>query len=115
MSWKKKLSKYFINSKFFILPSLYEGSPNILIEAVNTGIPCISSDCSGSADILLNGKIGIIYKKNNKQELISSMIKMHKNYYKYQINSIKFMRSSKRFLIKPQSQKYLNFFSKFTG
>jgi len=111
--WKKNLDKYFRNSKFFILPSLYEGSPNILIEALDKGIPCISSDCSGSNDILLNGKIGIIYKKDDKKHLIQSMIKMHNRYNHFRNNSIKYMASSNRFLIIPQAKKYLNFLSTF--
>ena len=113
IEWKKDLNKYFRKSKFFVLPSLYEGSPNILIEALDKGIPCISSDCSGSSDILLNGKIGIIYKKNDKNHLIQSMIKMHKRYNNFRINSLKYMSTSNRFLITPQAQKYLNFLSKF--
>ena len=112
-NWKNNLNKQFGKSKFFILPSLYEGSPNILIEALNQGIPCISSNCSGSTDILLNGKIGIIYEKNDKAHLIKSMIKMHKKYSFFSKKSLRYMNTSKRFLIKPQSKKYLNFLSKF--
>ena len=113
LDWKKDLKTYFKNSKFFVLPSLYEGSPNILIDAIDVGIPCISSDCSGSDDILMNGKMGIVYKKNSKIHLLKSMIKMHEKYDYYQKNSIKHMFSSSRFVIKFQANKYLRFLSKF--
>ena len=85
----------------------------LIFDVLDKGIPCISSDCSGSSDILLNGKIGIIYKKNDKNHLIQSMIKMHKRYNNFRINSLKYMSTSNRFLITPQAQKYLNFLSKF--
>ena len=113
LKWRNNLKNDFKNSKFFILPSLYEGLPNILIDTIDIGIPCISSDCSGVSDILMNGKIGITYNKTSKLDLLNSMKKMHKKYNFYQKKSIKYMYSSNRFLIKPQSQKYLNFLSKF--
>lgn len=115
LKWKKNLNFYFRTSKFFVLPSLYEGSPNILIQAVDKGIPCISSDCSGARDILLNGKMGIIYKKNNKIELIKSMNNMHNNFNFFSLKSIKYANSSQRFLIGTQATKYFEFISRFVG
>lgn len=40
-------------SDIFVLPSLYEGFPNALIEALSVGIPCVCSDFrSGAREIL---------------------------------------------------------------
>ena len=51
-----------LESDFFVLPSLYEGMPNVLIDAINYEVPSICSDASGVDDILLKGKGGIIIK-----------------------------------------------------
>tara|TARA_B110001450_G_C17651622_1_gene493533 strand:- start:370 stop:1464 length:1095 start_codon:yes stop_codon:yes gene_type:complete len=61
---------YLKNNEVFILSSLYEGLPNVLIEAQMMKNFIISSDCpSGPKEILLNGKAGYIFKNNNYKDL----------------------------------------------
>ena len=42
----------------FILPSLYEGHPKTLIEAMSCGLPCIATDVSGNQDVIKHGETG---------------------------------------------------------
>mgnify|MGYP001248150381 FL=1 len=68
--WVKNLPKIYKESKFFVLTSLYEGLPNVLIDARNYGLVCLSTNVSGARDILndnsliiKNNDIKSIYKK----------------------------------------------------
>ena len=80
IGWKKNVKQYFLKSDLFILNSFYEGLPNVLIDAVNYEVPCISTDVSGARDILHNGKGGYIIPINNQHELEKKMHHIIKNY-----------------------------------
>ncbi|MGC9109197.1 MAG: glycosyltransferase [Caldimicrobium sp.] len=55
-----------------ILTSRWEGFGLVLVEAIQRGIPVISSDCkSGPKDIVINGKNGYLYKEGNLEEFVS--------------------------------------------
>lgn len=44
----------------FVLPSLYEGMPMTLIEAMSAGTPVIASRCGGSVDMVQDGVTGYL-------------------------------------------------------
>lgn len=49
---KEDLWKIYLASDLFVLPSLSEGMPNAMLEALGCGLPCIGSDIFGIRDIL---------------------------------------------------------------
>ena len=68
--WINNPDKFYLKSKLFILPSFFEGFGNVLIEAMNLKVPCISTLGSGSPkEILGNGKYGYLVQKQNVNEL----------------------------------------------
>ena len=80
INWKNKLDKYYLNSDLFILPSYYEGLPNVLLDAMNYEIPIISTNCSGASDILQNEYKGCIIPIDDQKELEKKIVFVMKNY-----------------------------------
>jgi len=49
---RTKLHSLLWESDVFVLPSLFEGLPLALIEAMSLGLPCLASDIPASRDVL---------------------------------------------------------------
>ena len=68
------------SSDIFILTSLYEGLPNVLLEAQVLKKCIISTNCpTGPKEILLNGKAGYLFKIKDYQYLSKLILKILKN------------------------------------
>jgi glycosyltransferase involved in cell wall biosynthesis len=71
---------YIKKSDVLILTSIFEGLPNILLEAITLKKLIISSDCpTGPKEILDNGKGGLLFKHGNYKDLFEKIIFLEKN------------------------------------
>jgi len=46
-----------------LLPSSKEGLPNVILEAMACGLPCVAADASGSRELIENGRTGFVYPR----------------------------------------------------
>lgn len=67
----KNVFEKMYTSSVFVLSSDFEGMPNVLMEAMAMGIPCISTDCKpgGARALIDNGTNGWIVPIDNMQAL----------------------------------------------
>ncbi|MDR6756408.1 glycosyltransferase involved in cell wall biosynthesis [Mycoplana sp. BE70] len=56
-------------SDIFLLSSDYEGMPNVVLEAMAAGVPCVATRVNGVADLIQNGVTGVI--AGSKQDDLS--------------------------------------------
>lgn len=71
----KLLIKYMNSADFFILPSLDEGNPIVMFEALSLGLPFIGTNVGGIPEIINNENIGMIVEPGNSDLLTELIIK----------------------------------------
>ena len=66
--------KFFSKAKYFVLSSLFEGFPMVLLEALASNIPVISFDCpTGPGEIINHKENGLLVEDQNMEDLINAM------------------------------------------
>ena len=80
LGYKRNLSSIYRQGDCFVLPSIYEGFPNVLIESMSYGLNIVSTDCpTGPSYILRGGKDGILVKCKDPDMMASAMLNVRKN------------------------------------
>ena len=67
LAWMKQMD-------IFVLPSLYEGSPNALLEAMACGLPAVASDVGGVRDMIKDWENGLLIPVNRPDALAQKLI-----------------------------------------
>ncbi|HEU5322637.1 MAG TPA: glycosyltransferase family 4 protein, partial [Methylomirabilota bacterium] len=57
----------------FVLPSLTEGHPKILLEAMACGLPCVASAVGGSRAIVADGESGLLFPPDDAGALAAAV------------------------------------------
>ena len=69
----EKKAELLSNCRLFVLPSLAEGVPVSLIEAMTYRRLCLASDIPPHAEVITNGVDGFLFNKNNLDDLIRKL------------------------------------------
>lgn len=90
----------------YVLSSRFEGSPNVIVEAMSVGTRVVAFDCPyGAREILQNGKVGCLVEHLNVEVLLDALVKclQHKDEMNSQLN---IESKVKRFFAKDATEAY---------
>lgn len=73
---KIDLANYYLDTDLFILSSIYEGCPNVLLEASSFGLASIATNVSGVPSMIEDGVNGKIVRPGDAESLSDSIIYM---------------------------------------
>jgi len=107
LGYKKNPYPYIRNAKIFILSSIWEGFPYVLLESMALRVPIISTNCkSGPAELLNYGEYGELVNVGNIEELGEAMYSLYYNKERLKMLSLKLIERSKFFSLDRMISEY---------
>jgi glycosyltransferase involved in cell wall biosynthesis len=77
--FQSDVSQFFPAMELFVLPSLTEGTPMALLEAMAHGIPVIASEVGQIPEIIDSGKSGILVRPKDPEQIADAILFLHNN------------------------------------
>lgn len=108
-----EVDKEFRQSSFFLFTSKAEGLPMVILEAMSTGLPCVSYDCpDGPADIIRNNENGYLVVMDDEETMIQKISLLIENREKVIRLGTEAQRTAKNYLPEKVVPLWVDFFNK---
>lgn len=79
IGFKSAAAQYLHLFDMFILPSLWEGLPNVVIEAMASSVPVIATNVGGVSELIEHEKQGLTVSPRSPADLADGIIRLVKN------------------------------------
>lgn len=79
LGYRKDVYAIMQSADVLVLPSWYEGMPNVLLEALAIGLPCIVSDIPSHRDLIGDTQCAITFNPNSPAELAARINEFFSN------------------------------------
>ena len=74
--WQRDVLPYYAIMDIFVLPSLFEGLPNVILEAMAMKKPVIATNVGGNPDVLSNGENGFLVPARDVSKLAAALTRL---------------------------------------
>lgn len=79
LGWRDDVPSILKASDIFVLPSLWEGMPLAILEAMATGLPCVVSNITGNDKLIYENENGYLFEPSNDKDLANKLIDLIDN------------------------------------
>ncbi len=76
LGWRENVSEIVRAADVFVLPSLKEGLPLAMLEAMASGVPIVATPVNGIPDVISDGENGLLVPVQNPSALASAIIRI---------------------------------------
>jgi N-acetylglucosaminyldiphosphoundecaprenol N-acetyl-beta-D-mannosaminyltransferase len=105
---REYISQWYQKSNIYIMTSLEEALPFVLIEAQSYGLPCIAYDSArGAREIIENGVSGFLIKNRNRHEFVEKIYSLIDEFEIYESMSNAALENAKLYSKEKITKKWL--------
>ena len=73
---QENVSRYYAIADVFVLSSHSEGSPNVLLEAMDAGVPIVATLVGGVPEIVTNDQHALLVKSHDVAGMAAAMVRL---------------------------------------
>jgi len=74
--FREDLDALMAGATLFVLSSIYEGMPNVVMEAMALGKPVVATDVNGVRELMVDGETGLIVPPRNPEALAGAIARL---------------------------------------
>jgi glycosyltransferase involved in cell wall biosynthesis len=69
----RDVPRYMVAADILVLPSISEGSPNVVLEALAAGVPVLASNVGGVPDLVRHRREGLLFEPGDVSQMVDSL------------------------------------------
>ncbi|MEZ4736419.1 MAG: glycosyltransferase family 4 protein [Caldilineaceae bacterium] len=101
------------NSDLFVLPSLWEGLPNVILEAMAAQVPVVATNVDGTPELVTDGETGCLVPPAHSQQLSQAILRLLcDNQFSTYLSTNAFDRINREFSNQKNVEQYVNLYTK---